>query len=113
MAKKHSYTLEDFLKLKPVRKDFFWLEENGKVQIRVPKFRSKIGRKFCKMLGKDPEFVVNLDEKGTIVWKLCDGNHTVEEILKELERNFPKEEELDKRLFLYLYNLKKLGYIVY
>lgn len=113
MPKKRKYTREEFLKLKPKRKDFQLIERDGKVRILVPKFRSKIGEKFCKMLGKETTFEVNLDEKGSLIWKLCDGNYTVEEILKELEKKFPQEKDLDQRLFLFLYNLRKLGYITY
>ena len=65
------------------------------------------------MLGKDPEFTVNLDEKGSLVWKLCDGKHTVEQILNEMERTFSDEKDIDMRLFLFLYNMKKLGYVTY
>jgi len=113
LPKRRSYSREEFLKLKPKRKDFEWLEEEGKVKVKVPKFKSKIGKKFCKLLGRENVFTVNLDEKGSLIWKLCDGEHTVEEILRELEENFPDEKDLDQRLFLYLYNLRRLGYISY
>jgi len=113
LPKRRSYSREEFLKLKPKRKDFEWLEEEGKVKVKVPKFKSKMGEKFCKLLGRENVFTVNLDEKGSLIWKLCDGEHTVEEILRELEENFPDEKDLDQRLFLYLYNLRRLGYISY
>jgi len=96
-----------------VRKEFIWFEEEDRVRIIVPKFKSKIGKRFCRMLGKDPEFTVNLDEKGSLVWKLCDGKHTVEQILNEMERTFSDEKDIDMRLFLFLYNMKKLGYVTY
>ena len=113
MPRKRSYSREEFLKLKPKRKDFEWFEEEGKVKIKVPKFKSRIGEKFCKLLGRENTFTANLDEKGSLIWKLCDGNHTVEDILKELEKEFPDEKDLDQRLFLYLYNLKRLEYNSY
>jgi len=113
LAKRRKYTREEFLKLKPVRKEFIWFEEGDRVRIIVPKFKSKIGKRFCRMLGKDPEFTVNLDEKGSLVWKLCDGKHTVEQILNEMERTFSDEKDIDMRLFLFLYNMKKLGYVTY
>lgn len=96
-----------------MRKEFIWFEEEDRVRIIVPKFKSKIGKRFCRMLGKDPEFTVNLDEKGSLVWKLCDGKHTVEQILNEMERTFSDEKDIDMRLFLFLYNMKKLGYVTY
>ena len=113
MPRKRSYSRGEFLKLKPKRGDFEWFEEEGKVRIKVPKFKSGIGERFCKLLGRENTFTANLDEKGSLIWKLCDGRHTVEEILKELEEKFPDEKDLDQRLFLYLYNLKKLEYISY
>lgn len=99
--------------MKPKRGDFEWKEENGKISIIVPKFKSRIGERFCRLLGREPTFTANLDEKGSLIWKLCDGEHTVEDILKELEERFPDEKDLDQRLFLYLYNLRKLDYIIY
>lgn len=113
MPRRRSYSRDEFLELKPKRRDFRWIEEDGKIRIIVPKFRSRIGRSFCRLLGKEENFTANLDEKGSIIWKLCDGRHTVRKILEELQQRYPEEKDLDQRLFLYLYNLKKLGYITY
>ncbi|HDO19106.1 MAG TPA: PqqD family protein [Thermoplasmatales archaeon] len=111
--KRRKYSREEFLKLKPLRKDFEWQEDEGKIKIIVPKFKTKIGKKFCELLGREPTFTANLDERGSLIWKLCDGRHTVEEILENLKKNFPDEENIEQRLFYYLYMLKRLDYIIY
>lgn len=113
MPKRRSYSIEEFLELKPIRKEFEWFEEEGKVRIKVPKFKSKVGKTFCKIMNRDTTFIASLDEKGSLIWKLCDGKHKVGDILREMEKNFPDEKDLDQRLFLYLYNLKRLEYISY
>jgi len=104
-------SLEEFLEIKPKRRDFRWIEEEEKVRIIVPKFKSSIGKKFCRLLKRDVNFTVNLDRIGSEVWKMCDGEKKVNEILKHLERKFPQEKQLKERLFCYLYTLKRLNYI--
>ena len=107
-------TIEEFLRFKPKRLDFEWHSENDKlVSIKVPKFTSSIGITFCRIIKKDETFTANLDKIGSFVWKLCDGGKTVEDILKKLEKEFTQEKNLDQRLFLFLQQMKNLGYIEY
>jgi len=107
-------TVEEFLKFKPVKENFEWFKtEENLVRIVVPKFKSKLGKKFCKLLGKDDTFTANLDRIGSVVWENCDGRHSVKEILEILEKEFPEEENMLSRLIFFLQQMKKLKYINY
>jgi Coenzyme PQQ synthesis protein D (PqqD) len=83
------------------------------VVITVPKFAGKLGKSFCKTLKRDNTFKANLDTLGSTIWKQCDGIKTVKEILDVVTREFPHEKNIDQRLFLFLQQLRALGYIVY
>jgi hypothetical protein len=52
-----------------------------------------------------------MDKYGSIVWKNCDGNKSVKEILKIMEKEFPNEENLNQRLILFLRQMNSLRYI--
>ena len=81
--------------------------------ITVPKFTSNIGKSFCKTLKRDNTFKANLDKLGSTIWKQCDGIKTVKEILDVVTKEFPDEKNIDQRLFLFLQQLRALGYLVY
>ncbi|MCD6468942.1 MAG: PqqD family protein [Thermoplasmata archaeon] len=112
MGKKRNLSLDEVLQFKPKRKEFKWVAgDDETVVITIPKFKSRIGRWFCKAIGKDLFFTAHLDNIGSEVWKRCDGATTVGEILNILRERFPNEKELDKRLLYYLYRMDELGYI--
>jgi len=107
-------TIEEMLSFKPIRADFEWtVNSEDLVEIKVPKFTSNIGKSFCNIVRKDNIFTANMDKMGSIVWKNCDGNNTVEKILKILQKKFPDEENIDQRLFLFIQQMGSLGYIYY
>ena len=107
-------TEQEFLRFIPVRLDIKWEEDSeGIVKLTVPKFESKFGKSFCKLIKKDNHFTANLDKLGSIVWKNCDGKKTVEDILKILEKEFSDEKDINQRLYLFLQQLQNLGYITF
>lgn len=107
-------TVDEFLEFIPRRSDFEWqTNDEGLVTIKVPKFTSNFGKSFCKVLRKDDTFVANLDKLGSIVWKNSDGVNTVKQILEILKTEFLDGKNIDQRLFLYLQQMKNLGYIYY
>jgi len=83
------------------------------VVITVPKFTSNFGKSFCKVLKRDNTFKANLDKLGSTIWKQCEGTKTVKEILEVVTKEFPDGKNIDQRLFLFLQQLRALGYIVY
>ena len=107
-------TVDEFLEFIPRRLDFEWkTKEDGLVTMKVPKFTSNFGKYFCKIIKKDNMFDANLDKLGSIVWKNSDGLNTVKQILEILKTEFPDEKNIDQRLFVYLQQMKNLGYLYY
>ena len=111
---KKSYlpTAEEFLELTPKKVEFEWsTNEEGLVEIKVPKFKGNFGKSFCKVIRKDNNFTAKMDKIGSIVWKNCDGKNKVKDILKILKKELPNEENIDQRLFLFLQQMNILKYI--
>lgn len=105
-------TAEEFLQFKPLRQPYdFFENEEGLVVIKVPKFTSNLGKSFCKLIRKEQYFEATMDDLGSVVWKMSDGTHTVQDILFELEKHHDGEKDLDQRLFLFLQQMKSLNYI--
>jgi len=105
-------TVEEMLSFRPRRMDFEWYtNEEGLVRIKVPKFTSNFGKSFCKIIKKDNIFTASMDKIGSIVWTESDGKKTVKDILNIIKKEFPDEEEIDQRLFLFLQQMDSLGYI--
>ena len=111
--KKHRLpTIDEFLRFIPKRVDLEWsTNEEGIVEIKMEKFSSNFGKSFCKVIKKDNYFTANMDKYGSLVWKNCDGKKTVKDILIVMEKEFPKEENLDQRLILFLQQMNSLRYI--
>jgi hypothetical protein len=107
-------TVDEFLRYVPIREKYEWnVNKQGLVSIEIPKFTSTFGESFCKIIKKDNKFTANMDKIGSIVWKNCDGKKTVKDILEILKKEFPKENEIDQRLFLFLQQMKALNYLKY
>jgi hypothetical protein len=107
-------TVDEFLQYMPRRLDFEWsTNEEGLVRLTVPKFKSNLGTGLCKIIRKDETFTANMDKIGSFVWKNCDGKKSVKKILEKLKKEFPKEEKIDQRLYLFLQQMKSLNYIDY
>jgi hypothetical protein len=54
-----------------------------------------------------------MDKIGSFVWRKCNGNKSVGEILEILKKEFPKEKNIDQRLFLFIQQMGVLKYIIY
>ena len=105
-------TEEEFLNFFPIRGNYQWsLNSEGLVEIRVPKFQTKIGKSLCKMVRRDEDLIGKLDKLGSLVWQHCDGSKQVKDILKVVKKEFPDEENIDQRLFLFLQQIDQLNYI--
>jgi hypothetical protein len=110
--KKRPPTVEEMLRFKPMRLDFDWFKnDEGLVEIKVPKFTSNFGKSFCRVIRKDNTFCAKMDKIGSVIWEKSDGKNSVKDILNTLEKNFPDEENLDQRLFLFLQQMYSLNYL--
>ena len=105
-------TQEEFLAYRPQRCDFEWyVDDDQKVVIKVPKFERNIGKKVCKMLKKGDTFNARMDEIGSLVWQNIDGKRTVQDVLHLLEKKFPDQKNIDQRLILFLQQMYHLNYL--
>lgn len=82
---------KNILDMVPIR-CYKWGEKEH-VFVFVPRFRSRLGQKFCRLLKKNPTYKVNLDDRSSDAWKLCDGKRTVREIAVELEKKYKEKVE--------------------
>ncbi len=105
-------TQEEFLAYRPKRCEFEWfIDDEQKVVIKVPKFQREIGKKVCKVLKKGNTFNARMDDIGSLVWQNIDGNKTVRDVLKLLEKQFPDQKNIDQRLILFLQQMQHLNYL--
>ena len=56
---------------------------------------------------------IRLDEHGTAVWDLIDGNRTVKVITETLAGHFNNEENYEYRIAVFLSQLYKQGFVKY
>jgi hypothetical protein len=107
-------TAEQFLSFVPSKAELEWkVNDEDLVEIYVPKFKSNFGKSFCRLIKRDETLVAKMDKIGSIVWKNCNGKRSVKDIFNILKKKFPKEENLDQRLFLFLSQMRSLGYVNY
>lgn len=112
--KKRLPTVEEFLQYRPRRLDFEWsTNAEGLVEMKVPKFKSNLGKSFCKLIKKENMFAANMDRLGSLVWKNCNGKNTVNQILEIVKKEFPEEKDMDQRLFSFIQQIGSLNYIDY
>ncbi len=94
----------------PVRADVDHRYRDGIIVLEYPKNLSRFERKINRLI-KGPETIRRpLDEVGTLLWEMSDGNHSLLEIyLKEQETFHERVEPLDKVVGAFLETLLKLG----
>ena len=118
----------EFLSLKPIRNPILtWQkDEKGEIEITVPLkkireeakkrkvARSRTSRFFSRFFQEPEEKKIRLDEVGSMVWELCDGQTTTKEIIDHLCEKYkllPREVEIS--LGTYLNSLVKRGLIAF
>lgn len=107
-------TEEEFLRFIPFRAEYEWSNNSeGLVEIKVPKFTSKIGKSFCKVIKKENIFTGKMDKMGSIVWNNCDGRKTVKDILNVIKKEFPEEKNINQRFYLFIQQMRNLNYLYY
>ncbi|RLG63878.1 hypothetical protein DRN89_03140 [archaeon] len=92
------------LNMKPIRNPMIEWDKNieGEVIIYVEKAPPKIIKKIT-MTKKAAYKRIVLDSIGSLVWELCDGNHTVNDIVKALMEKYKlRRLEAERSLFTFL-----------
>lgn len=98
----------NFLKLTPVRRHEFRVEEDGMVTVMVPKFSGWLSSKILQPFVRHPYIYLSLDEAGSATWHLCDGNRNVETICLALKQTLgEKVHPTEDRVTTFLSRLYK------
>ncbi|BBB33602.1 conserved hypothetical protein [Thermotomaculum hydrothermale] len=88
------------------------VNEEGKVIILAPRFKSKLGRKIFEPVVKNKYVRIHLDEVGTFVWNEIDGQKNVFELSKMLKNEFgEKVEPVYERIGKFIAIMKVNGFI--
>lgn len=111
--KKNSAIKENYLSKKPIcQKGLNWSQdENGNVTLSME--NTGIANKIAQKLFKKPKTsYIHLDETGSFVWPLMDGEKDIFEIGKYVEEQFgEKSHPLYERLAQYFQTLEKYNFI--
>ena len=87
-------------------------EKEGELSvIAFPRFRSKFMQKYFVPKNKSAIIHIRLEEHGTAVWDLIDGQRTVREIAVALAEHFQHEPNYEYRISAYLRQLHRQGFI--
>jgi hypothetical protein len=102
----------NLLELIPVQNLQSEKNEEGLFTLLKPKFSQPLLAKYLLPRLKRPHFKVKLDEIGSFIWNLCDGNHAVKEIGLRLREEFgDRVEPLYERLGVFFQSLEKNRFI--
>jgi len=94
----------------PVRNGQVRWEVNGReeVVLLIPRRQDRLGRLLNRIFAAPEHRQIVLDEIGSEVWQLCDGEHTVDEIIRTLaSRHRLSRREVELSLTLYLQQLAR------
>jgi len=84
------------------------------IRVVIPKFGSGPVSHFFARFAVQTEDKLNLDEFGSLVYRACDGRHTVAEIAQDMTGRFgEKVEPLEPRLALFIQELFKRNLITF
>ena len=108
---KEKFNLLDVI---PYRAEHITTEQEGNtVVLAFPRFRKEWARRLFLPKRMSPHIRVNLEEYGTAVWSLIDGNRTVGEIIEQMASHFSDDENYQQRVMSYIVQLQKDGFIKY
>jgi len=78
----------NLLELKPNRNLKWETGERNEIILLVPKFQNRFLVKYIMPNIRRPYFRIKLDDRGSFIWNLCDGNTTVGEISDRMKEKF-------------------------
>ncbi len=102
----------NILDLTPKRLLEHEINNDGLIDVLVPKFKIKILQKLL-LQNKNPYIKANFDELGSEVWKLIDGNRSAKDIAALLKEKFCNIEQIYQRVGLFLQQLYKNNFITF
>ena len=105
---------ENYLEKIPVRGDFKWTaDDKGIVTLEIE--NKGAFNKICQKLFKKPRIsYVHLDKMGSFVWPIIDGEKSILDISKEVDKEFGEEAKpLYERLSKYFQILSSYGFVTF
>lgn len=88
------------------------VNDEGTVEVIVPRRKDMFGRVMGFLFFVPESRPITLDEVGTRVWHLCDGEHTVEQVVAALADEYKlQRREVEVSLTEYLRTLGKKGMV--
>ncbi|MBQ4087232.1 MAG: PqqD family protein [Clostridia bacterium] len=112
MKKKKTVISENYLERKPVRCDLKWsADENGIVTLE--KENTGVMNRIAQKLFHKPEIsYIHLDETGSFLWPMLDGETSIIVLGERVKEHFgEKAEPLYQRLIKYLQILESYGFV--
>ena len=108
MSKKNS---KNYLEFVPIRKIERFTEENGVITLEIEN-KGIFNRVAQKLLKKPKISYIHLDEMGSFVWPLIDGERNITDIGVFVKEHFgEKAEPLYERLAKYFKVLESYGFV--
>ena len=88
--------------------------EEDLVVVELPRRKDWVGGLLGFLFYVPEAKPIQLDEVGTFVWSLCDGDHTVNDLVQELCREYKlNKREVEVSLTQYLQTLGKRGLVAF
>jgi hypothetical protein len=91
------------------------LTDKGKIDILLPRFKSRFWNQVYKNSKKGEYIYIHLDDIGSAIWNSIDGNLSVQTICNEMKEKHPDNlkptEEIEKRVTEFLSLLYREKYI--
>ena len=102
----------DLLRTIPCRSEHITSTREGEnIVLSFPRFKRSWMQRHFLPKGMSPDIHVTLEEHGTAVWELIDGQRTVGEIIEELASYFNNETGYESRISAYISQLQRDGMI--
>ena len=104
-------TSENFLEKTPVKADVVWNNKDGIITLEIENkgFFNKVAQKLFK---KPKVSYIHLDEMGSFIWPLMDGDKTIIGIGEFVKNQFgDKANPLYERLAEYIRRLASYGFV--
>lgn len=91
--KELSESKKRMLKVYPIRTCVKWEKEGKIVVITYKKDFGRFEGWIHRRIGGPSEIKRPFDEKGTKIWEMCDGKHTIFDICTEMDRKYKEDIE--------------------
>ncbi|MCG9129148.1 PqqD family protein [Candidatus Poribacteria bacterium] len=88
------------------------MDDKGEASLVIPQKDKLLVRLTSKLFMLPDKRVVVLDSIGAFVWELCDGEHTISQIIKALQKKHQlTRKEAETSLFTFIKQLGKRNFI--